>query len=132
MKKLTFIFLSAFALNFVWENLHAVLYANYKNGPITEWILLRATFWDALMLTALALLFIKANYFRKRQWWMLVFGIALGVAIEMWALGTHRWAYAPAMPTVFGIGLSPALQLGISGYIVLKAVLKWESAAQRA
>jgi hypothetical protein len=133
MKKLPFIFLLAFAANFLWEYAHSVLYVSYKGAPITEWILVRATFWDALIITALALIFIKIEYFRVRLWWVLIFGIVLGVGIERWALATGRWAYAPAMPIdpFFHVGISPAVQLGIIAYAVLIVVLKRVGARAR-
>ncbi len=126
MKKLVPIFLLAFALNFVWENLHAGLYANYKGGTITEWVLFRATFWDAVFITLFALLFIYISYFRKRLWWVIVLGIVLGAGIERWALATHRWAYTPRMPIVpvLHTGLTPTLQLGLLAYVVFYIVLK--------
>jgi hypothetical protein len=43
---------------------------------------------------------------------------ALAVAaagIESWARNTDRWAYADAMPTVAGLGLSPLVQLPLLG-----------------
>lgn len=40
----------------------------------------------------------------------LVTGIAITIAIERWAVEVGRWKYAPEMPAIGGIGLSPLLQ----------------------
>src|SRR3989338_6127191 len=86
VKKLIAIFALAFLLNLIWENLHSWLYAYYEGGVITEWILLRATLFDAIFITLLftkpALVFhnIRNNrrYFNRM------------VCIEYRALGLQR------------------------------------------
>lgn len=64
MKTLAKVFPAAFVLNAVWENMHAPLYVHYQGGSITEWILLRAALWDAIIIVALALL---AVFFEKNK-----------------------------------------------------------------
>lgn len=119
LKKLGLVFIVSFALNLVWENLHALLYTAYQGGPITEFILLRATFGDAVMLTALALPFVYVRFFRQRLWLIVPLGLALAVWIEWYALGAGRWSYNAAMPLVpfLEVGLTPTVQLAITGYI---------------
>ncbi len=50
MKKWILVFVYAFGLNLIWENLHSFLYVHYKQGPITEFILVRAAISDALII----------------------------------------------------------------------------------
>ena len=57
MRKILLIFISAFVLNLIWENLHSFLYESYMGGKITEFILLRATLADAIMITVIILPF---------------------------------------------------------------------------
>ena len=125
-RRLTIIFVLAFALDWLWENLHAPLYLNYKGGPVTEWILTRAAFWDAVIITALAIIFLCIEYFRKNLWWALVSGIAIAAAMEKWALATERWAYGPHMPIipVLGTGLTPTIQLGLIAFCIFYFVLR--------
>jgi hypothetical protein len=119
MKKYAMLFGVAFALNLLWENLHAQLYLNYQGGRITEWILLRATFWDALIITAV---FLATRYlrFNKIIFPLILFFVA--VIMEMWALRTGRWAYAAAMPLLpfLHVGLSPAVQLALTGFLAAR------------
>ena len=115
MKRLLAIFGTALTLNLAWEHLHAPLYAGYQGGAITEFILLRASLGDAVIITGGALLFLYVPYFKKHRWLVWPLGLWVAVAIELFALYTGRWAYGPAMPLVFGIGLTPLVQLATTG-----------------
>lgn len=55
-------------------------------------------------------------------------GAALAAGIEWHALATKRWAYSPWMPTIFGIGLLPVLQLG-AGTVLPLWMGQWISEA---
>ena len=98
MKKLVVIFIIAFLLNWVWENLHSILYLHYQGEAITQLVLLRASFFDAFFITLMAVL------------------------LEQWALATNRWAYSDQMPIIpwLEVGLTPAIQLGITAYLAYK------------
>ena len=118
-KKLFFIFIVAFVLNLIWENLHSYLYVHYQGGVITEFILLRATFADAVIITFIALPFLFLSTFKKRAWLMVPIGVIIAVSMEWYALGTGRWAYNALMPIIplLKVGLTPAIQLGLLGYL---------------
>lgn len=122
IKKLFIIFAASFLLNLVWENLHSYLYVHYQSGPITQVVLLRATFFDAVFITLLAILFIRIAYFQKRKWFALIFGFLAAVFIEIYALKSNRWAYDSLMPIIpfLNIGLTPSIQLGILSYLIFK------------
>ena len=119
IRLLTGVFAFSFFFNFLWEHFHSLLYVHYKGGPITDSILLRATFGDAVMLTALAVPFVFLPFFRARIWLILPLGLILAIGIELFALETNRWAYGPFMPLVplFSVGLTPTIQLALTGYI---------------
>jgi 1,4-dihydroxy-2-naphthoate octaprenyltransferase len=121
MKKVAYIFGLAFILNFIWENLHAFLYANYQGGAITEMILLRASFVDAIFITVVGTAFIKLKFFKERTWLVLLIGIIAAAGQEMYALASGRWAYNSLMPIIpiLNVGLTPTIQLGLLAYIKL-------------
>lgn len=122
MQRLFIIFLIAFGTNAIWENLHAFLYVHYRGGEITQFILLRAAVWDAVMISLLALPFLYIHYFRERSWLIIVFGVIVAVVLEWYALGTGRWAYAEMMPVIpiLGTGLTPTIQLALLGYVAVR------------
>ncbi|PJE51328.1 MAG: hypothetical protein COV29_01065 [Candidatus Yanofskybacteria bacterium CG10_big_fil_rev_8_21_14_0_10_36_16] len=117
IKKIFFIFITAFLLNTVWEHLHSLLYIHYKGGEITNFILFRATLFDAVFITVL--IFVMANIKSLNKTWFLVsVSVATAILIEIYALSTGRWAYG-AMPVIpiINTGLTPTVQLAFLGYI---------------
>lgn len=122
MRRLAIIFVVAFALNLIWENLHAVLYDNYQGGGITELILLRATLFDAIFIVLICLPFVLFPKLKSKSNWIFVLGLILAIAIELYALATGRWAYGSLMPVIpfLNIGLTPTIQLGVLGVLSFK------------
>jgi hypothetical protein len=96
-----------------------VLYVHYKAGPITELLLVRSALVDGVLITSLVLVasLLRVNKFVT----MVVGGLGIAVGLEQWALATGRWAYTEVMPLVpwFHTGLTPTLQLAITGCLVL-------------
>lgn len=113
------IFLISFFLNLIWENLHSFLYAHHKNQPITEFMLLGASLFDALFITVMGVIFFKVTYFREKKWWTFIFGVIAAIIIEWYALSTGRWSYNSLMPIIpiVKTGLTPTLQLGVLSFI---------------
>ena len=124
MKKIFLIFVISFLLNFVWENLHSLLYDNYRGGKITELILLRATLADAVMITIFTLPFVLFRQIRKFDFLIIFVGVAVAIIIEFFALVSLRWQYNNFMPLIpfFSVGLTPTLQLGLLGFLTYRMV----------
>ncbi len=124
MKRLIFIFIIAFVLNFVWENLHVVFYNNYLGGEITKFILFQASIVDAFIITLVSLPFLYIKYFENKTWLIIIFGMIISICIEWFALSINWWQYSPNMPIVpiLKIGITPMIQLGLLGYISYKIV----------
>ena len=106
--------LIAFVLNGVWEwgQLSLNLYTGYEGlfGPYPVWIV--AALGDALytLVVVGALALLK----KERSYALLSFGgLLVAIAVEYKAILLHRWAYTAAMPTIFGLGLSPLLQMAL-------------------
>lgn len=113
LKKLLIIFISALILNLIWEHAHSVLYVHYKGEETTSLILTRAALFDAFIITFFAYIF-------KNIWYVVVVAVLFAIGLEIWALETGRWAYTEGMPVIFGIGLTPAIQLALLAYISVK------------
>lgn len=114
--------MTAFVLNAIWENLHSLFYDNYMGGKITEFILLRASLFDALIITLISLPFIYLYFLKDKSWLILVLGTAIAVINEWYGLNTSRWAYNALMPIVpiLETGITPTMQLGLLGYFTFK------------
>lgn len=124
--RLASIFILSFALNFIWEHLHAVLYASYKGGAITNAILLHATLVDALIITLLAVAYLYIPFLHRRLYLIVGALLAFAIATEWWALATGRWVYGPHMPIIplLHVGLTPTIQLAVLGYVSIK-ITSW-------
>lgn len=127
----SFIFVLAFLLNFLWESVHAVLfYADHANYTANFFVKMisYASFIDALLILGIFLVgdllwkgdcWIK-EYDLKKILFTALIGFVIAVIIEAKALFFHQWSYTDLMPTIFGMGLSPLIQLSITGVIALE------------
>ena len=110
----------AFVLNFVWETLHIPLYTNYGDIGVLP-LALYAAFGDVLytliVIAGVALYKHDACWMRRAQCRdytaLALLGLCVAVFVEYKAMLLHLWEYAPAMPTLFGFGLSPLLQMAV-------------------
>lgn len=122
MKKIVFIALISFVLNFIWEISQAFLYAPHYvgiAGLLT--VHLRASLGDMLMIFIILSLdaFIFDRIFTRgkitiaRLARIIFAGFLLAAIIEKYALATERWSYGPLMPIIpwLNVGLLPLLQM---------------------
>ncbi len=132
----SYIFIFSFLLNFLWESLHgAWLYECCQNLTARLFVLhiLPATFVDALIISAIYLVGILifsdnlwfASLNKKKYIYIMSSTLLIAFLIEYHALFiTQRWSYTSLMPTIFGIGISPLVQLAIIGLITFYFVKK--------
>ncbi|GMQ94986.1 MAG: hypothetical protein BMS9Abin13_096 [Patescibacteria group bacterium] len=124
---------AAFLLNFLWESWHAIyLYKDFGSAAfdVKEYISLigYVSIVDMLILLGIAalgaFLWKQFFWFKKmsavKYWYVVLSAAAIAVAIEIKGVYVfHQWAYSELMPTIFGIGLSPLLQLAVTGLLGL-------------
>jgi hypothetical protein len=91
-------------------------------GPITEFILIRASLFDALLITIMLTPFIYWSWLAGQSWLIMLVGIVVAIVNEGYGLSTSRWAYNDLMPILplIKVGLTPTIQLGILGYLTHK------------
>jgi hypothetical protein len=114
---------SAFLLNFLWESIHAVyLYKGISelNNPKFLHLILRVSIEDMLILLVIfagaVLIWHDISWFKKVNKWkyfyLITTTLSTAIFIEARAIFfENRWSYTDLMPTIFGLGLSPLLQL---------------------
>jgi len=110
----------AFALHFVWETLHIPLYTNYGDIgvlPLALYAALGDVFYTLLAVAGVALYKRDAGWMRRARGGdyaaLALLGLCVAVFVEYKAMLLHLWEYAPVMPTLFGFGLSPLLQMAV-------------------
>jgi len=118
--------LIALILNIIWEFSHHFLYVDLSGIPKYSHLII-ASFADMLIILGIfAIISLKnknLNWIKnpsKFDYFMVVFlGLIITIFIEMINLNLGRWEYTLAMPTLFGIGISPLIQLALTGIISL-------------
>jgi hypothetical protein len=120
----------SFLLNFFWEALHAVFLYKSHDFEASNYIpmLLYVSLVDGLIISGLYLgvgliwwnLFWIKNFTLMRVLAFSFGGFGVAAIIEYLALfHEQRWAYKVEMPTILGIGISPLIQLSITGLIAV-------------
>lgn len=128
MKKIFFILIFSFLLNFIWEISQAFLYAPHYSG-ITGLLIVHlwASLGDILMvfiILALNALIFAHDYAKRIEFKSLMptifIGFVLATLVEKYALATGRWAYDALMPIIpwLSVGLTPILQMMIIPSVV--------------
>ena len=128
---LAVLFGAGYVLNFVWETLHAVYLYQGHDMAASRYVpmLIYVSAVDGVLI--LALYGWVASLWRDLFWMrkpgaLVVFilsAMVLAAAIEYTSVYVlNRWSYLPAMPELLGIGISPLLQLALTGIIAIKAV----------
>jgi hypothetical protein len=118
------LFASAFVLNFCWESWHGLLYAAHQTIPAMSYVpmMVQMSLLDALSVVGMQLftaLFARALVWSPDLRSVTVFflaGMIPAGGVEYVSVNIlHAWSYTPEMPTLFRVGLSPLLQLPLTG-----------------
>ncbi len=137
LKALVATFILSYLLNLLWEVAHSALY-NWDKLPLKNDVysyiprILGAALGDAFIISLIFLLNCLLRkgckwitYPEKRDYIILIIcGLLSSVIIELNALFSESWSYSQYMPLIFGIGLTPLIQLAITGAIVMFFVRK--------
>ena len=123
--KILFAFLAlAFLTNFTWEIFHGFLYRGITiSAAVYVSVITRASLidmvWLGILFVGFAIYFRNFNWFRNltKQKYLAILLIPLIVAILIEIKGVyifHDWSYTKMMPKLWGLGLSPLLQLPLT------------------
>lgn len=121
------IFFAAFFINLLYEILHSVLYETCLAAPLPKYVrlILKAALFDGFWIAAFHFIFfVGAENGRDifSEWRLTPFLLGLlifGYLWEIWSVKNDRWKYSSKMPLVFGIGLTPFIQLPLTGILSL-------------
>jgi len=121
------IFIFGFCVNLAYELCHSFLYETCRQASLKKYIylMLKAALFDAFVITFIywftTIIFRNENIFYN--YGQLAAFLVISLAIAFWyekiALYYHRWEYATQMPMIFGVGLTPFIQLALTGALVL-------------
>ncbi|PKL36754.1 hypothetical protein CVV38_02535 [Candidatus Peregrinibacteria bacterium HGW-Peregrinibacteria-1] len=125
-KNFLIISLIALILNIIWEFSHHPLYVHLASIP--EYLhLVTASFTDMLIIQGMIAIVSLKNqnlswlkHPQKSDYLIVVLlGLTIAILIEVINIDLGRWAYTDAMPTIFNIGITPLIQLALTGALSL-------------
>jgi hypothetical protein len=136
-KKIILLILLFFLFHFLWENLHEGLYDWDKpplenNSDFKMMRLMQSTIGDVWFLF---LFFVAVSLFHRGIGWIgnpstfdylavVGLGLIMAISMELYSVG-RRWNYLDSMPVVFGVGISPLIQLALTGALALFVVSRY-------
>lgn len=124
------IFVVSFLINVIWEFSHCMLYKTCwtMKWPALTKLLLKMSvkdgLWISLFYFVTFIIFQNTNPFDIWSQAALFAVIALGFAFidEKISVARGRWEYGPKMPLFFGVGLTPLLELVVTGLLTFVIV----------
>ncbi len=132
MTTVLILFAAAFALNLVWEYFHSRLYETCRNMERGAYhrLMWSMSAKDAIEICVFygiaAALFHQWNIMNN-LWALVVFALlALGFAFvdETISIRRGHWQYSDAMPLVLGVGVTPLLELVVTGLVALFIIFR--------
>ena len=124
------LFVFAYLLNFFWESFHSVLLYEGHNFNAAKYVLMigYVSIIDGLLILGsyLLIFFLWKDFFWIKEKnikpfiLFIIINLIVALVIEYRALFIlGKWSYNDLMPTIFGIGLSPLVQLSITGMLAI-------------
>lgn len=126
------IFLVGFVLNLLWEFTHCHLYETCRrqswahNVPLLVTMALKDGGFIVLFYLVSAAAVQSVDITRHALAILVFAALSLGFAFlnEVVSLRMKRWEYAAAMPLVFGVGITPLLEIALTGLVTFVVVFQ--------
>ena len=119
------IFILSFLLNLLWEVSHSVLYKTCLKLSLKKYVplMIKTSFKDGLLIIVIYLITIFMfnniniinNYLQLSIF--VVFSLILCYINEIVSIKYKRWEYADNMPKLLGVGITPLIQIAITGIL---------------
>jgi hypothetical protein len=128
IRRLIFIAIIAFILNYMWEMLQMSYFENMSILDFKVWLIcLRATMGDIAIILFIfsigRLIFKEWNWTSKvdvlKLTFLILIGASVAILIEVLSLLHERWAYSDLMPVIpkIGVGVVPVIQMIILPFL---------------
>ena len=131
-RKIILFALIVLVLNLIWEFSHYQLYNDLTGIPQTLHIITASfsdVFWVFIIFFFIFLINRSVEWMenptKKDYFLIVIFSLITAILIETINLNLGRWAYRETMPVIFGVGVSPLLQLATTGVLSLLILKKF-------
>jgi len=119
------IFLVGFFINLLWEVCHSQLYETCINLPLKEYVplIIKASLKDGFFVTLFywitVLIFRNVNILENHGQLLvfLLIGLIFAFIDERVSVKLKRWQYSRSMPTILGVGITPLLEISLTGLL---------------
>lgn len=113
------IFLIGFFINLLYELLHSLLFKTCIEAPLKKYIylMIKAAVFDG---SAIAIIYIIANGISSGFYQMIIFviiSVLFAYSWEIYSIKAGKWEYSDSMPVLLGAGVTPIVQLALTGLI---------------
>jgi len=121
------IFIFGILLNIIWEYFHCRLYKTCENMPKKELSMLltgmsiKDGFFIILFYLISLLVFREPTLFGNIWQVVLFLFLSFGFSFvdEKISISKGRWEYNSKMPQILGVGLTPLLEIGVTGLLAI-------------
>ena len=112
----------AFFLNLLYELIHSLLYKTCIEAPLKTYVylMLKASLFDGVVIS---LLYFLSSFFLYQLVVFSLFALVFAYVWEIYSLKAGKWEYANTMPKIWGVGITPLVQLVLTGIISVCIVL---------
>ena len=113
------LFFVAFFINLIYEILHSVLYKTCLEAPLKKYIylILKGAIFDGIFIV-IFYFFVSIVFDGSLQIIaFMVINLAFAFFWEKYSLAKKKWEYSDKMPIILGVGITPFIQLAITGLI---------------
>jgi len=119
------LFIIAFFINLLYEMLHSLLYKTCYQADLKRYVYLMLKgasfdgFWITFAYFVTYLIFQNINIFNNylQLSLFIIVSILFAYTWEIYALKDKKWEYTDKMPLIFGVGLTPLIQLALTGFL---------------
>ncbi len=113
----------SFFLNLLWEVRHSTLYKTCLDVPLKKYVplIIKMSFKDSLFIGLFYLIsfFVFKNVNILDNFWQLTFFVIVSLTFSFFdekiSLKKKRWEYSKKMPTILGVGITPFLEVAVTG-----------------
>lgn len=127
------LFLVSFLINLVYELSHSFLYKTCLEASFKKYtyLILKGALFDGFVITIIYyfsfLIFKTEHIFQNHLQLTFFIIIALLIAYfwEVYSLKAKKWEYSNNMPLVLDVGLTPFIQLALTGILSLYLVFQY-------
>ncbi len=112
------LFFVGFFLNLLYELLHSLLYKTCWEADLKKYVylILKAALFDGFSIAVMY--FLIFTVFARNQFLIFtVVSLVFAFAWEVYSVKAGKWEYTKTMPKILGVGLTPLVQLAITGLL---------------